>query len=93
MVPQSGEQTHGSVFVVGATDLQELDQFEGSGKYYSRQQLSIKTAKDEELMCWVYIAYNQTPGAPRHDYLAKVIEGATTMKLPLRWIEKLKHWQ
>lgn len=80
----------GVVFEISASDLAELDRYEGvAGGHYKRKNVQVKSEGGQHGAI-TYVALRKAEGLkPKAEYVRKIIEGAVEAGLPWTYIEPL----
>lgn len=80
----------GIVFEISASDLAELDRYEGvAGGHYQRKKVRVESEEGRHEAI-TYVALRKAEGLrPNAEYVRKIIEGAIEAGLPWTYIEPL----
>lgn len=80
----------GVVFEISASDLAELDRYEGAPEHYKRQTIRVRSEDNEVHNATTYVAVRKAQDLkPKAEYVRKIIEGAVEAGLPWSYIEPL----
>jgi len=94
VIPRPGARTYGLIWGITPQDCRKLDGYEGAASgFYYREEVAISTPAGERHSCLMYIAAEETPGAPRQGYLKRIIHWAERNNLPRDYIDReLRPW-
>ena len=93
IVPESSESVHGVLWTITKSDEKALDGLEGvKWGTYAKVTTSVETRKGESVSGLVYVAKDNTEGAPKAGYIEQVIAAAGFHKLPAWYIGELRTW-
>ena len=90
IVPDKDSLVKGVVWKISKTDESLLDIFEGvKSGFYKKKSMEIRFA-NSSVKALIYIDLNSQVGAPRKDYLERIINGAKHFGLGEKYISNLE---
>jgi len=94
VVPARNCVTLGLLWTLTAIDEKELDRYEGvAGGLYLKKVVAVhRNDTSEPVQALIYVASNNSPGAPRPGYLERIIPAACGHGFPSEYVAELESW-
>jgi len=93
IVTDKAGRVWGVVWELTDDHLRSLDGYEGVPDWYRRRMVGVELPERGEVNCVTYIDESEggdEPGPPREGYLEKIVEGATSFRLPETYLAFLR---
>ena len=86
VVPSQGESIHGVLWEISKADEASLDRYEGVAAGFYRKVITRVWLDDGNAAdALIYIATDETPGAPRAGYMERVVAAAKSHRLSAKY--------
>lgn len=94
VVPAQNRVIHGLLWTITPADERTLDRYEGmAGGHYLKKVVAVHPVDISEVVqALIYVASNNSPGAPRPGYLEKIIPAACECGFPPEYVAELESW-
>lgn len=86
VVSKIGGRVHGALYEITASDMRNLDRFEGHPNVYVRQTIKINTVEGEKESIIYIMRPDFTFKYPNQDYLDKIIKGYEDWGFPSNYV-------
>ncbi|MCM8748505.1 gamma-glutamylcyclotransferase [Thermomicrobiaceae bacterium CFH 74404] len=93
VVPDEESTVHGVLWIIGESDEETLDYYEGvSSGFYVKRTETVYREDGDAVEALLYVASDDGPGSPRPGYLERIVAAARRHGLPRHYIEELQGW-
>ena len=93
VIPIQNSSVEGIIWSISKKDEILLDRYEGVPKTYSRKEINlISKSSNNFVKVLIYIANDNLKGAPKNNYLEKIIISAKINQFSKLYQQELKKW-
>ena len=93
IVTDGPRAVHGILWRIAESDEKALDEYEGvRWGTYVKVTTTVQTSESDSVSALIYVARDNTEGAPRPGYMERIVSAAQFHRLPEAYVEELRTW-